>query len=215
MLMVFGDGLREVCCTLVYLRWEREDGTACCRLVTGKTPQVVPKVKITIPRMELVAAVNSVRLAKKTKEALRTPLVGKRFFTDSSAVLGMLRTESCKFNEFLGARVSELKVNSDEEGEWRWLEGNCNPADLGTRPNATPRDMAPGSEYQIGKSLGKSWMAEPEGTWPCKKSFSPVPEEEFRKDSWKGPATSSRSSSSHLERQTTFRCLRKGDWSTW
>ncbi len=63
-LMVFGDGSREACCTLVYLRREREDGTACCRLITGKT-QVAPKVKITIPRMELVAAVNSVRLAKK------------------------------------------------------------------------------------------------------------------------------------------------------
>jgi hypothetical protein len=46
-------------------------------------------VKITIPRMELVAAVNSVRLAKKTQEALKIHLVGTRYFTDSSAVLGM------------------------------------------------------------------------------------------------------------------------------
>jgi hypothetical protein len=148
MLMVFEDRSRESCCMLVYLRWERKDGTACCRLVTGKT-QVAPKVKITIPRMELVAAVNSVRLAKKTREALRIPLAGTRFFTDSSAVLGMLRTESGKFNEFVGARVSEVKVNSNVEGEWRWLEGNCNPADLGMRSNATPQDMASDSEYQM------------------------------------------------------------------
>jgi hypothetical protein len=67
--LVFGDRSREACCTLVYLRWERDDGTACCRLVTGKT-QVAPKVKVTIPRMELVTAVNSIRLAKKTREAL-------------------------------------------------------------------------------------------------------------------------------------------------
>jgi hypothetical protein len=46
-------------------------------------------VKITIPRMKLVAAVNSVRLAKKTQEALKIHLVGTRYFTDSSAVLGM------------------------------------------------------------------------------------------------------------------------------
>jgi hypothetical protein len=57
---------------------------------------VAPKVKITIPRMELVAAVNSVRLAKKVKEALKIPLDSTRYFTDSSAVLGMLRTESGK-----------------------------------------------------------------------------------------------------------------------
>jgi hypothetical protein len=116
-LMVFGDGSREACCTLVYLCWEREDGTACCCLVTGKT-QVAPKVKITIPRMELVAAVNSVRLARKAREALKIPLVGTRYFTDLSAVLGMLRRESGKFNEFVGARVSEVKVNSNIEIEW-------------------------------------------------------------------------------------------------
>ncbi len=181
MLLVFGDGSREACCTLAYLRWERDDGTARCVLVTGKT-QVAPKVKITISRMELVAAVNSVRLARKVREALKILLSGTRYFTDSSAVLGMLRTESGKFLEFVGARVSEVKVNSDVENEWRWLEGNCNPADLGTRSKATPRDMVFGSEYQV----GMPWMLEPESTWPCKKSFSPEPVEEFRKDMREG-----------------------------
>jgi hypothetical protein len=176
MLLVFGDGSREACCTLAYLRWERDDDTARCFLITEKT-QVAPKVKITIPRMELVAAVNSVRLARKVREAL-IPLSGTRYFTDSSAVLGMLRTESGKFLEFVGARVSEVKVNSDVENEWRWLEGNCNPADLGTRSRATPKDMVFGSEYQV----GMLWMVEPESTWPCMNSFSPAPVEEFRKD---------------------------------
>jgi hypothetical protein len=59
-------------------------------------------VKITMLRMELVAAVNSVRLARKIKGALKIPLVGTRYSTDSSAVLGMLRTESRKFTEFVG-----------------------------------------------------------------------------------------------------------------
>ncbi len=38
----------------------------------------------------------------------------------------MLRMESGKFTEFVGARVSEVKVNSNVEEEWRWLDGNCN-----------------------------------------------------------------------------------------
>jgi hypothetical protein len=78
--------------------------------------------------------------------------------------------------------VSEVKVNSNKEDEWRWLEGNCNLADLGTRSRATPKDMIPGSEYQE----GRPWMAEPKNTWPCKKSFSPAPVEEFRKDMLEG-----------------------------
>jgi hypothetical protein len=85
MLLVFGDGSKEACCTLAYLRWERDDGTARCFLVTGKT-QVAPKIKITIPRMELAAAVNSVRLARKVREALKIPISWTRYFTDSSAV---------------------------------------------------------------------------------------------------------------------------------
>jgi hypothetical protein len=181
MLLVFGDGSREACCTIAYLRWERDDGTARCVLVTGKT-KVAPKVKITIPRMELVAAVNSVRLTRKVREALKIPLSETRYFTDSSAVLGMLQTKSGKFLEFVGARVSEVKVNSDVENEWRWLEGNCNPADLGTRSRATPQDLIFGSEYQV----GMPWMMEPESTWPCKKSFSPAPVEAFRKDMREG-----------------------------
>jgi hypothetical protein len=48
---------------------------------------------------------------------LKIPLAGTRYFTDSSAVLGMLRTESGKFNEFVGARVSEVKVKSNVEEE--------------------------------------------------------------------------------------------------
>jgi hypothetical protein len=75
-----------------------------------------------------------------------------------------------------------VKVNSNVEKEWRWLEGNCNPADLGTRSKAVPRDMVYGSEYQV----GRPWMAMPEDTWPCKKSFSPAPPEEFRKDMREG-----------------------------
>jgi hypothetical protein len=81
-------------------------------------------MKITIPRMELVVAINSVRLARKVKEALKIPLVGTRYFTDSSAVPDMLRTESGKFTEFVGARVSEVKVNSNMQEEWLWLMGN-------------------------------------------------------------------------------------------
>jgi hypothetical protein len=46
---------------------------------------------------------------------LRVPLAETRYFTDSSAVLGMLRAESGRFTEFMGARTSEVKVNSNIE----------------------------------------------------------------------------------------------------
>jgi hypothetical protein len=36
-LLVFSDRSGEVCCFLVYLRWERDDDHMECRVVTGKT----------------------------------------------------------------------------------------------------------------------------------------------------------------------------------
>jgi hypothetical protein len=94
-----------------------DDDQVVSPLVTRKI-QVAPKVKITIPWMELVAAVNSVRLVRK--ELLRIPLAGIRYFTDSSVILGMLRMKSGRFTKFLGARVSGVKVNSNIEEEWLW-----------------------------------------------------------------------------------------------
>ena len=71
--------------------------------------------------MELVAAVMAVRLAKKVKDSLQIEIPKVRYFTDASAVLGMLNEESGSFMEFVGSRVSEVKVKSDPATEWLWI----------------------------------------------------------------------------------------------
>ncbi len=85
-LMIFGDGSREACFSLVDIRWKQEDGHVKCRLVTGKT-QITPKMKITIPRMELVAAVNSVRSTQKFEESLRMLIKKVKYFMYSSCCI--------------------------------------------------------------------------------------------------------------------------------
>ncbi|OBQ32947.1 MAG: hypothetical protein AN484_27555, partial [Aphanizomenon flos-aquae WA102] len=59
MLLVFGDGSTQASCALAYIRWEMMDGSVMCRLISGKT-RVAPKVKITVPRMELVGSLMAV-----------------------------------------------------------------------------------------------------------------------------------------------------------
>jgi hypothetical protein len=176
-LMIFGDGSSSASCALAYLRWRMADGTVQCRLLAGKT-RVAPKCKISIPRMELVGALLAVRLAHKIIDSLRMPLEAVRYFTDSSAVLGMLSKDSASFLEFVGTRVSEIRIKSDPEKEWFWIPGELNLADQGTRPTVLPRDMAPGTPYQD----GLPWMKDPEEAWPVKKKFSTPPAEECRKD---------------------------------
>jgi hypothetical protein len=177
MLLIFVDGSVEASCPLAYLRWEMEDGSVVCRLLAGKT-RVAPKCKISIPRMELMVSLVAVRLYQKIKDSLRLEIEGVRFFTDSSAVLGMLNKDSGTFLEFVGTRVSEIRTKSKVDTEWFWIPGELNPADMGTRPTMTPGNMGEESTYQ----RGFPWMYQPVESWPVKKDFTPPLIEECRKD---------------------------------
>ena len=159
------------------LRWEMEDGSVVCRLLAGKT-RVAPKCKISIPRMELMGSLVAVRLYQKIKDSLRMDIEEVRFFTDSSAVLGMLNKNSGTFLEFVGTRVSEIRTKLKVDTEWFWIPGELNPADMGTRPTMTPGNMGEDSTYQ----MGFPWMYQPVESWPVKKDFTPPPAEECRKD---------------------------------
>ncbi len=52
-------------------------------------------------------------LAGRVIESLNIPFEKIRYFMDSSAVFGMLKTDSRKNNEFEGTCVSDIKVSSD------------------------------------------------------------------------------------------------------
>ncbi len=120
----------------------------------------------------------AVRLAHKIIDSLKMELEAVRYFTDSSAVLGMLNKDTASFLEFVGTRVSEIRIKSDPDKEWFWIPGELNITDQGMRPTVLPKDMAPGTPYQE----GLPWMRGPVETWPVKKKFSTAPAEECRKD---------------------------------
>jgi hypothetical protein len=80
--------------------------------------------------------------------------------------------------EFIGTRVSEIRTKSKVDMEWFWFPGELNPADMGTRPTMTPRDMGEGTPYQI----GLPWMYQLVDSWPVRKDFTSLPAEECCKD---------------------------------
>jgi hypothetical protein len=53
-------------------------------------------------------------------------------------------------------------------------------------------------------------MTELEGTWPCKKSFSPAPEEEFRKDMLEGACNVVKGAQQRQNQEVSFPSVRKG-----
>ena len=119
----------------------------------------------------------AIRLAKKIRDTFQFQFSETHYFTDSSAVLGMLHCDSVTFKEFVGNRISEIKNRSDVK-QWSWVPTDKNPADWGTRAHVSPADLQSGSEYQE----GMAWMKEPVSSWPIKKTFSKPPPEERRKE---------------------------------
>ena len=173
-LLCFGDGSKQAFCALAYLRWQMEDGTYKCLFVSGKT-RVAPLRKISVPRIELMGAVANVRLAENIQNSLKIQIGRRFFFTDSSAVFGMIHGECSSFQEFVGTRTGEIKSKSDPGPEWFWLATNENLADLGTREDVVPADLHPTSAYLI----GKPWMCEDFNKWPVNQHPGAVPEEEL------------------------------------
>jgi hypothetical protein len=132
------------------------DGTFFCRLVAGKT-RVAPKCKISIPRVTMVGSQMAVRLVQKVKSAIREGFSEVKYFTDSTTVLGMLKADSASLLEFVGTRVSEIKIKSDPEEEWFWVPTDCNLADMRTRPTVQPDEMGEDYDYQN----WMDWMRRP------------------------------------------------------
>lgn len=173
-LLILADGSQSAFCALAYLRSEMADGSYQCRLIAGKT-RVAPSKKISVPRMELMAALTAVRLAKTVQEGLRLEIGERWFFTDNSAVLAMIRRPSGSFQEFVGTRVGEIRSKCEAEKEWYWIPTDKNLADMGTRENVVPKDLGPESQYQC----GQPWMSQPRADWPTTQTPGQVPQEEL------------------------------------
>jgi hypothetical protein len=68
--------------------------------------------------MKLMESLVAVRLYQKIKDSLRLDVSEVRFFTDSSAVLGMIFKDSGTFLKFVGTGVSEIQTKSKVDTEW-------------------------------------------------------------------------------------------------
>ena len=82
-LHTFWDALEEGYGAESYLRLVDDKGRIHCGLVMGKS-RVAPLKTITVPRMELTAAVGSVKLHNFITEQLDLPIHKTVFWTDST-----------------------------------------------------------------------------------------------------------------------------------
>lgn len=92
-----------------YVRLVDDKGQIHCSLIMGKA-RVAPLKMVTIPRLELTAAVVSVRVSEMLRQELQYESVEEIFWTDSKVVLGYIKNGSKRFHVFVANRVQQIRT---------------------------------------------------------------------------------------------------------
>ena len=151
-LIIFNDGAPSAMCTAAYIRWELSDGHYATQLVAAKG-RVTPLQRVTIPRIEMQAAVLGVRLGKSIEDACNFKFNKVTYISDSMCTLATLNKDSTSLKEYMGNRVAEINSHT-EASQWYYVKSADNIADLGTRVGATIEDLQSESSWQ----LGPKWL---------------------------------------------------------
>ena len=114
-----------------YLRLVDVNQCIHCAFVFGKA-RVAPLKQLTIPRMELTAAVVAAKIDFQLRSELGFPLVTSQFWTDSTSVLGYLKNEKARFHTFVANRVVVIHEQS-ESFQWHYVPSQSNPEDCASR----------------------------------------------------------------------------------
>ena len=114
-----------------YLRLLNESDQAHCSLVMGKS-RVTPLKSVTIPRLELTAAVVSVRVSQWLGHELDYQDVTEFFWTDSKVVMGYINNVTRRFHVFVANRVQQIHEHTQAR-QWQYIDTRSNPADAASR----------------------------------------------------------------------------------
>lgn len=94
--------------------------------------RLAPIKPLTIPRLELCAAVLAVHMDCLLRRELRIPIDGSTFWTNSTIVLQYIRSENKRFQTLVANCVGIIHDGSSPD-QWRHVEGKLNPADDASR----------------------------------------------------------------------------------
>ncbi|XP_045033912.1 uncharacterized protein LOC116935697 [Daphnia magna] len=155
----FRDASEEAYAAVVYLRNVYVDGTVLVRHV-GASTKLAPKKTISIPKLELNAALLAARLVRTVQTALTRTIHARYLWTDSSTVRNRIRATASKYQVYVSHRIGEIQTLTEPQ-EWRFLPGRINPADVATR--STLREEIFPSYWWC----GVEFLQHPEDRWPA------------------------------------------------
>ena len=122
--------------------------------------KVAPLVPMTVPRLELMAAVVGLRLTQALIKVLEIPMSAVTFYSDSLDVLWWIRGYGKDFRAFVANRVGEIQMFTDPQ-QWQHVPTDQNPADLVSR-GVSVEEL---KENRLWWN-GPIWLLEEQDSWP-------------------------------------------------
>lgn len=157
-LHLFSDASKVAFASAAYLVCQYQDNTPSSCLVVSKS-HVSPVKAMPIPRLELMGAVLSTRLAQNVLKVISVDRVV--FWTDSENVWYWVRNQSREFKPFVANRIGKIQRTTRPK-QWPHIPGTLNPADLPTRGLS-----ASNLEESDVWMEGPTFLKDDESTWPA------------------------------------------------
>jgi hypothetical protein len=146
-------GFSDACLTsygaCIYIR-SVKDEQVVVRLLCAKS-KVSPLKKMTIPRLELQAALMLAKLVTNVRTALTIKIDTTILWCDSTIALCWIKSEPRILKTFVSNRVSQIQ-DLTENDLWRYISTKQNPADLVSR-GISPRQLENLSVWWNGPSF--------------------------------------------------------------
>ncbi|KAL0803272.1 hypothetical protein ABMA28_017250 [Loxostege sticticalis] len=155
-LHIFCDASSRAFASVAYIRSRKKDGSWHVAFLMARA-RVAPLKVMSIPRLELQAAVMGARMSRHLQQCELVSLSKVTLWSDSKTVLSWLKSDSGRFKPFVAHRVSEVTELTETE-QWRWVPSHLDAADDATRDNIA---------VENGKWLeGPSFLSKPDNEWP-------------------------------------------------
>ncbi|XP_071094647.1 uncharacterized protein [Haliotis cracherodii] len=134
-----------------YLRLMNEHEQVHCSLIMGKA-RVAPVKSVTIPRLELTAALTSVKVGQFLTHELDLGEVQNFYWTDSRIVLGYISNDFCRFHVYVANRIQQIRDKTSPK-QWHHVSSSDNPADCASKG------------LTVNKLLTSKWLSGPDFLW--------------------------------------------------
>ncbi|XP_076287403.1 uncharacterized protein LOC143212445 [Lasioglossum baleicum] len=157
-LHVFVDASEKAFAAVAYLRISDSTQATYVSLLVAKS-RTAPLKVVSLPRLELCAAVLGARLLSHTRRELRISIDEMHLWSDSTVALAWLRGEPSRWTTYVANRVSEFQTTVPDI-RLHHVGTKDNPADCASRGVT--------SAHLLDHPLwwhGPGWLTSPSSTW--------------------------------------------------